>query len=349
MTKLNGVGRARLVSDETRIALLDVGHSLCVAVTSGQEATLVDCPPSPVVETWLRRQGVSVIRHLIISCFDKNHHGGLDSLIGSGFRLERIWYIEDRANATGPYLDLQALLSDTAVRRGKPIEHSSPHYTAAPIEWAGIKFEWLLPRRNAHAPSRQGNAAPVVLRVLAEGCSVLCLGQIDAGSWADFDPAFDLTSDWVVATHKGGGHRRPWDEPASLMTDILARSGARFVYFSLSRQKFRLPLPEVARAAAGHARVVCSQISLRCSNNVPRLVCNHVASQGCSGAVCESCGGTVVLSSKDGFQWTDSQRHSELIERLDDPLCLIRDRYAAMPHPLPSPGPEKDSKTSWGQ
>lgn len=305
---------------EVEIALLDVGHGVCVAMASGQEAILIDCPPSGVVERWLRRRGISRIRHLVISHFDKDHCGGFDGLLASGFRFDRLWFTDDHMNDTRAYLDLSAVLSDAGAR-GLAIPSGYPHSLEAPIEWRGIRIEWLLPSRGRRMRPGNRNSLSVVCRVVADGCSILCLGDVDLPGWRNLDANRDVASDWVLAAHHGGGARTR-QAAVLLIRDVIDRSRARYVYFSMSRSRYRLPIPEVVRAASAHATVACSQVSKHCAPSLTeRELCVHEQGTGCEQTPRSCCAGTVALKAESGFRWRDESKHSNVVGGLQQPLC----------------------------
>jgi beta-lactamase superfamily II metal-dependent hydrolase len=310
------------VTDQLRVALLDVGHGVCVVLASGQEALMVDCPPSPAVERWLRRNGISRVAHLIISHFDQDHCAGFGSLVNSGIAFQHLWFTDDQQNNTRAYLHLAAVLSDTE-RRGTMIPSSYPHSLAGPIEWNGVFVEWILPNRGRRMLRGNRNSLSVVCRIrLPNHRAILCLSDVDFRGWRYRDLAADIRADWVIAAHHGGRARtRP--DAAKLMDDVLIASEAKYVFFSIARNRYRLPLAEVAQAAARTARIACSQISKHCLADLNSVVIPEKnVSVGGRRMATSSCAGTVELRMEPAsLSWADEDLHAEMVSALPARLC----------------------------
>lgn len=300
---------------KTRIAILDVGHGVCLILAHGQKAIMIDCPPSQSVERWLRRNGVSTISHLIISHFDQDHCAGFQSLLNSGVRFEHLWFTDDQLNETRAYLHLSAVLSD-AGRRGVKIQSSYPHSAAQGISWNETSVEWILPSRGRRMLGGNRNSLSVVCRILApNGRGILCLSDVDLKGWRLRDPTLTVACDWVIAAHHGGGARTP-KSAVTLMDEVLAATQASHVYFSMARNRYRLPIREVARGAALHARVACSQVSTHC------LPGAGIGEPQASIVGLLPCAGTVELEIEpSGFRWVGADAHSTLVSAFESRLC----------------------------
>ncbi len=153
---------APLPEQAARVALLDVGQGLAVAVETRTHVLVYDTGPSfrsgsdaalLAIAPYLRRRGVRAIDLLVVSHDDADHAGGAATLAGS-FRV--------RARAASG----EALGPSGVIRCAR----------GARWIWDGVEFEWLHP---GPFPSGSDNDRSCVLRVVAGEHVALLTGDIE--------------------------------------------------------------------------------------------------------------------------------------------------------------------------
>lgn len=166
--------------------VLDVGQGSAVLVRTADHALLYDAggnrngfdQGARTVLPALRQLGVERLDELLLSHADNDHSGGALAVF-SGLPVEQV-----RSGEAGELpRQLQALACEQDAR----------------WSWDGVEFRlWRWPQ------AKQGNAASCVLRVEAQGESILLTGDIEASAErALLASAWPLRSDWLLSPHHG--------------------------------------------------------------------------------------------------------------------------------------------------
>jgi competence protein ComEC len=175
---------------EAWFTLLDVGLGLAAVVRTRDGTLVYDTGPGfpsgfdtggAVVAPFLAAQAVHRIDRLVISHADRDHAGGLASLV------ERI--AVSRIDSGEPErLDFPGV---------------EPCRAGEEWEWSGVSFRFLHPRD----ASFRGNDASCVLRLEAGGRSILLTGDIEARVERRLarELGGELASDVLIAGHHGSG------------------------------------------------------------------------------------------------------------------------------------------------
>ena len=208
---------------EAWVDVLDVGQGMAVVVRTAEHALLYDTGPlysaeanagQRVVVPYLRAIGIDRLDALVVSHKDKDHSGGVASVLEA--------------------VPVERVLSSLAELAGERC------VAGQNWEWDGVRFSILHPDADDYQRKlKKTNALSCVLRVEAAGSSVLLPADIEADNEkALIARAPSLRSDVLIAPHHGGA--------ASSTPEFIAAVGAQEVVFSAGyRNAFKHPRPEV--------------------------------------------------------------------------------------------------------
>ncbi|MDD0843250.1 DNA internalization-related competence protein ComEC/Rec2 [Pseudomonas sp. Gutcm_11s] len=178
--------RERLAAGHAEVWQLDVGQGLAVLVRTREHALLYDAGPrfadfdlgERVVLPSLRQLGVDRLDLMLLSHADSDHAGG--------------------AQAVARGMTVGQVLSGEA--GGLPVElQAQPCIDGASWNWDGVRFTtWRW------AQAGEGNQASCLLKIQAEGESLLLTGDIDErAERALIEQGRDLRADWLQVPHHG--------------------------------------------------------------------------------------------------------------------------------------------------
>jgi competence protein ComEC len=182
-------------SGEVRLAVLDVGHGLAVAVQTARHALLYDTGPAwgadvdsgnRIVAPYLRASGVRRLDALVLSHDDIDHTGGAISVLQALPVVAMMTSLPDA--------DPLPLLAERALRCAAGYAWT----------WDEVHFEFLHPPAESYAFALRDNDRSCVLRITAPGGRVLIAGDIERRAEAMLqESAADLSADVLVAPHQG--------------------------------------------------------------------------------------------------------------------------------------------------
>jgi competence protein ComEC len=205
----------RPVPGTLAITVLDVGQGQAVHVQTATHDLMFDTGPgfgtqsdagSRILVPYLRASGVQRLDRVIVSHADKDHAGGVDSLIA-------------------------------VVPVGVDARHC---VDGQGWEWDGVRFRVLHPREADYDGKRSSNALSCVLKIESLYGSMLIPGDIEGKAEAELLARHGtaVRSDILVAPHHGG---KKTASPA-----FVAAVGAREVIFPVGyRNRFGHPHPDV--------------------------------------------------------------------------------------------------------
>jgi competence protein ComEC len=214
-----------LGTGEYALHVLDVGQGLSTVVETRRHTLVFDTGPEfpsgfstarAVLLPFLNRRGTPGIDRLIISHGDKDHAGGLGSLIGQ--------------------------LPVHRIQSGEPdrIEVDAvPCVAGEQWLWDGVAFEFLYPAESGRAA---GNNASCVLQIRNQAATVLLTGDIEASAERRLLAAHGprLCSDLVIAPHHGS-------RSSSSRALVDATRPAFVVYTAGWANRYGFPAPAVDR------------------------------------------------------------------------------------------------------
>jgi competence protein ComEC len=235
MVPLFFVEPARLEEGAARVAFLDVGQGMAVAVRTRNHALLYDAGPAwgadresgadsgaRVVVPYLLGEGVNRLDAMVISHEDSDHSGGAASVLA----------------AVPAALLISSLATLHPVQSMVPVR--VPCYAGRHWTWDGVRFTFLHPTRAEYAnPWTVLNDRSCVLRIEAAGGSVLLAG--DVGRFAERDilrREKGLRSDVLLVPHHGSA-----TSSTQAFVDAVA---PRYAVFSMGyRNRFGHPRADV--------------------------------------------------------------------------------------------------------
>lgn len=180
---------------EAAVTMLDVGQGLAVVVRTRQHTLLFDTGPawsaeadsaSRIVLPYLRGEGVERLDALIVSHDDRDHTGGLASVL----RGQKVGWL------------LTSLPPDHPALKGGPAATSC--LAGQRWQWDGVGFRMLHPLARDAGRAGRDNARSCVLRIDAGGASVLITADIERDSEAALLAAgAPLAATILVVPHHG--------------------------------------------------------------------------------------------------------------------------------------------------
>ena len=311
----------------SEMVILDVGHGNCAIIQHGEDAIIVDAPSKPIVARALDDFGVTSIHSLIISHADSDHLSGAIPLLMDEQRPVRHVYVNPDARGSEAWWRFRIAVKSARLRGTKvhaELNQSSPDE----VVLAGTKLSILHPTPEMCLATVDGldnqgiqlnpNSMSAVILVEHDGRRV-CLLAADSDRYSldvMLADQVDLTAPILVFPHHGG--RAGTHDNQSFARDIVQAVQPEVVLFSLGRGAHGTPRPEIIRGvneAMGKNRrspyVACTQLSLRCSQALPRTndrIVNKL-SDGYKREHC--CAGTVTIPlHADGVQLLIQQLNS---------------------------------------
>ncbi len=159
---------ARPALHEVWVDVLDVGQGLSVAIRTHQHNLLYDVGPKynndsdaaqRIALPFLRSVDINRLDALIVSHQDKDHSGGLTSILDN--------------------LAVDELISSFPENSGRSF--AKPCHAGESWQWDGVEFTFLHPDASAYsAPPKKSNDLSCVLRISNGTSSILLTGDIEA-------------------------------------------------------------------------------------------------------------------------------------------------------------------------
>nr|WP_306326747.1 MBL fold metallo-hydrolase [Streptomyces venezuelae] len=325
------------------VVIMDVGHGNCAVVRDGSRSAVIDIPRGKPVINALMDNKCSQIEHLLLSHPDEDHIGGAARLLADpGVSIANFWCNPSAIQDTETYLDL---LEQAALREdSRNTRYRSNLNVGAreDLNFGRVEIEVLHPdvrlagvgqasRRHklGEVPSNRMSA---VLRISLGGePAVLLAADIDDKGFDSIESrGICMEAPVLVFPHHGGSAKGGNDR--GFARRVCERVKPSLVVFSLGRNKYRNPLPEVlsgVRDAVPSAHIACTQISKNChSSDVIPGGMAHLSSKWPSAGSVKgaSCAGTVVIQAAgDGKITYDPSlsRHTRFVsQNVDMPKCL---------------------------
>lgn len=206
---------------ELWLTLLDVGQGLSAVVRTAGHTLVYDTGPryggrldagNAVIVPFLRTAGVRTVDLLMVSHGDMDHDGGTASVLAA--------------------VSVRRVL--TGMRRWSLPQAAQPCLAGTAWRWDGVRFEILSPPPDVG--QRSGNDRSCVLRVSADGGSVLLPGDIGQTAEAALvdTAAGRLRSTVLIAPHHGSA--------TSSGTPFVTAVAPRYVLFAVGyRNRYRFP------------------------------------------------------------------------------------------------------------
>lgn len=290
----------------SELNILDVGHGNCAVLTNGG-VLVIDAGRSTSLLEFLEHEHIRKVDVVLLSHADADHIGGLMKLIASGlFEVGLVRLNADASKDSKLWDDLIWLLSTTP-----EIDFQVALTTAdvASYSTGNIDVEVLAPStylagKSAGSVDRKGrrltsNSNSVVVRLSVDGTPcVLLPGDIDlVGLHNLLEDGKACNARVVVFPHHGG--LPGGADVVEFTEEFCKQTQAEVIIFSIGRANVDTPRPELVEAVRRilpDAKILCTQLSVHCSEAVAPTqdhLLNKFA-QGRAKSLC--CGGTLTLN-----------------------------------------------------
>lgn len=325
------------------VIIVDVGHGNCAIVRDGLTSAIVDIPRGKPIVSALVDNKCHRIEHLLLSHPDEDHIGGAARLLADpDVSITNFWCNPSAIQDTDTYLDLleQAALREderktryrsnlnVGAREDLNFERVAIEVLHPDVRLAGVG-QASRKHKLGEVPSNRMSA---VLRVsLAGKPAVLLAADIDdKGFDSIVSRGVDIEAPVLVFPHHGGSAKGGNDR--AFAKKVCEQVKPRLVVFSLGRNKYRNPLPEVlagVRDAVPTAHIACTQLSKNCHSrdSIPGNAA-HLSSKWPSAGMAKgaSCAGTIVVRATEhgdiSYDPSQSQHSQFVIQNVDVPRCL---------------------------
>lgn len=256
---------------------------------------------------FLAQQGITQIDTVLVSHADADHFGGISLLLSDPkFQVRRVLLNPD-ARGTALWQDFESVMAE-AKDRGVAFELELTDAKSVDLGSGVVRLEVLAPSqelamRTAHGRTPDGrkltpNTMSAVVRVWSEDVPRILIagdiGQVGLDSLISNNP--DIRADVLVFPHHGG---RPEgatpEEFANILTTAVA---AQLVVFSIGRDNYRNPRPEIVSAvlnASNKVHIACTQLSKHCAEGLPETTesLHSAFSKGTAANAC--CAGSIEV------------------------------------------------------
>ncbi len=294
----------------TKIVILDVGHGNCAVVHEGERCIVIDAGPGTALLEFILENDIKVVEEVLISHADADHLKGVLTLLDQDdIDIRCVRLNSDAAKDSRQWHGVLYSLQDR--ERNGEIAFEVQLVEGLLFRFHDSDVEVLAPGRYLAAigpGSRDSdgyhittNTISAIVRVKTPDRSVLFTGDIDQiGLQHVLASDQDMSADVLVFPHHGGnvgasataaGNRR-------FAEQLLLAVTPEVVVFSISREKYSNPRPEIIEAVKSvpHRKVMCTQMSRHCLDKSPNET-RHLAdvfADGKSSGHC--CAGSIVMS-----------------------------------------------------
>ena len=325
-------------ADVSASASSSIGHGNAALIRDGDFNVLVDAAPGGIPEALLRDQGVTSVDHVIISHADRDHVGGLPSILRQ-FHVKNVWVNGDssRAGRTWDAVRAAVWLSEqthgsvvrNAVAAGTDILSPTGRVEIKVLAPTGGSMLWGAGSAPPGRAKQTSNSLSAVVAVFVDAkASVLLAGDAGGQALSVMEArGADLRTPVLIFPHHGGRPGR--DDPVGVAQAYTAATEPEQVIFSVGRNKPGFPRPDVVsavRSAKPSAHVACTQLNVECAAATPADVPPHLAALPAGGKGSRSCcAGTIeyVFGATLGQAVTPAlAEHAAFVDSLGGvPIC----------------------------
>jgi competence protein ComEC len=292
------------------LAILDIGHGNAAVVADTKGVVILDAGLGPGLSSFLEDEKIETIDVVLLSHVHADHIGGLLHLIST--RMFRIGLVRVNSGAereTAIWADLEYELEQLGSVGALTYQPSLGRESTEDFDHGVIHVEILGPSAALLSAGLGGkdsagrriviHSLSAVVRLLHEGRPVaLFPGDLDeVGLDELIRSGIDAKAPLLIYPHHGGwsGSR---DEMGFVMK-LCNLVQPEMIALSIGRGRHATPRPEIieeVRRRLPHVRVACTQLSERCSANVPLDHGGHLGRHFAMGKhLRHCCAGTMVV------------------------------------------------------
>lgn len=319
------------------LIILDVAHGNCAIVIGEGSVVVIDAPQGGVHVDTLRARGIREVHAIVVSHADADHMQGVTTLLyDEQIRIHKIYVNADptKTAATSGLVWRNFLIAIAdAVRRGEITRCGIQRGDEIAVVDQHIRLEVLAPTVDmvllgvggkSEGRTLTSNSLSAVLRVWFEEHPIAILaGDLDElGLQRLIAEEREIHARALVFPHHGG---HTGGDDRSFASTIMNAVDPETVIFSFGREKYNNPRPQIVdaiRSANLDARIMCTQLSKRCSDSTfdpPHLA--SIPARGRDSGQC--CAGSLRLDSQ-GVVAPQVAEHADFVNSLTPPpLCRI--------------------------
>lgn len=319
--------------------ILDVGHGNCSVLVDGECVVFFDAGTQTTLLEFLRQEGIRRIDVLLISHADADHLRGLAAILAVGdIEIGTIRLNADASKGTQLWDDV--LYAVNVLHKTTKLDAQTALTTANSREFdcGEVQIEVLAPSlyiagKSAGSVDREGrrltsNSNSAVFKLSVNDCPIVLLpGDLDQTGLSNLlEDGQDISARIVVFPHHGGLPSTA--DPIAFTEDFCRLSSPAAVVFSNGRGRFGTPRPDIIqtiRSVLPEVRIVCTELSENCCENLPNTVSDHLSDKFAQGRIGNRCcGGTVTIGmTPDGNFISPDQGHREFVQIIGSTaLCL---------------------------
>lgn len=319
----------------SELFILDVGHGNTAFLSSEGHTAIFDTAPGTELLELLNTHSISEIEHVFISHADKDHVGGLLTLL-TELTVKNL-YINADPRDTDNWNDLRVAVNDSVRRNNlRKIDLQS---SLSGISIGDMSVEIFAPSAGLamggvgskdHEYGNEpinANSLSAVLGLMFQGQRiVLFTGDMDENSFGRIQSDnSSLSANILVFPHHGGRGAGNLEAFAHKIIDLVQPN---LTLFSIGRNQHGTPQPEIIsgiRKSMHKTHVLCTQLSAHCAVTAPSQQFMNLLDLPSRGrSKMQTCGGSVHVRLDDlntCYEWLTS--HAEYVQNhLPTPLCL---------------------------
>lgn len=298
------------------IAIIDVGHGSSAVIADTGGVNIVDTGPGSALLEFLDDEGISDVNAVLISHADKDHIEGLIGLLSAGVvKVKKVCLNTDSQKSSRLWQDLLIALSIAEEQQKLQFETSLTTNHSGQFDMGDVHVQVIAPSnylasRGPGSTDKKERPLTVhsvcaVIRLVYKGKGIVALpGDIDIVGLENLVESAkeDLHADLLAFPHHGGkpGH----DNMTKFAGIVCTVFSPKSVVFSTGRGQHSTPQPAIVsaiRTALKDVRLLCTQLSMRCAENIPKAVPTHLAKSYARGRQNNKCcAGTIIIDLRTG-------------------------------------------------
>lgn len=330
------------------LAILDVGQGNCAVLQDTKAITVIDCPPGAILLETLESLGISAVDQVLISHADQDHVGGLVTLLDS-IQIRNVYINPDADKRSMRWRETRIAL-DQAANKGTNVHIGLNSSLSRTIESGEVEIEILAPSialvlsgaggEDPHGRPLTSNSMSVVIGLIHDSHRIALLpGDMDEIGLDNLMRKHrNIEAQILIFPHHGGlpgtGDARQFAQ------NLCGLVKPRLVIFSHDRDRFEFPREDIMQGVLTvipNIHIVCTQLSRRCSGELPDIRFDHLTTLPSKGRARGRCCGGSILVKIDGAQTTYAPlltSHRAFLannKNVLQPMCLQHLRMTKLP------------------
>ncbi|MBD2499309.1 MBL fold metallo-hydrolase [Anabaena azotica FACHB-119] len=324
--------------DSPELIILDVGHGNCALIKDANNVMVIDCPPGGTLAETLEHLSIKEILHILISHSDADHIAGIiDILANEDIKIHNVHINPDAIKKSEVWTDVRIALQDARKRSGTQVSSELTTTKTGSLNIGSVEIEILAPTPELILGGAGGtdlqrrrltsNSISAVVGIVHDSHRVAILAaDIDHVGFDNLiQEQNNLSADILVFPHHGG---KPGSADPKIFTEQFCMVvQPKLIIFSIDRNRFSNPRIEIVEgiiSSVPNAHILCTQLSERCTTNLPSSTPTHLSTLPARGLNSNSCCGGSISIKIDGSKttYTEMALHKEFIlKQVTSPIC----------------------------